>query len=229
MMNNTVEAIKNGQKVTMEEVFELVNVYNMTNLSLHDSSNAILKMQVNHFESYGETLEFSQWHTEENMCTMKKSNIISTEARYDDETDSVFVTCQVPNDKKMSLTVFCVSKDFSVSGLEGYHEMDLESLHEFLESTLGDDAEYGCSLVHVTDKFSMDLKIYPDHTYIDTLDDSDWKLHVDDGGDTLEISVMDDDCNAFYRKEGDLSVEIVINPYGQPFTEVRMLFFKRNK
>lgn len=229
MMNKTVEAIKGGQRVAMEEVFELVNVFNLTSLSVHDSKNMALKMQVNHFEAYGEVFEFSQEHTEENLYTVKQADILSMDARYEEEFDFVVVKCQMSDNREMNLVIYYVSEDFKVFGLDDYHEIDLESMKDFLENTLGEN-EYHCVSVSIEDKFSMSLKMtYPERTYINTLDDSDWKLHVSDNVNVLEVSVMDDDCNAFYRKDTDSSVEIVVKPYGQPFTEVRMLFLKRDR
>ena len=226
MMNKTVEAIKDGQKVTMEEAFELVNVFNITSLSVHEFENTIFKMQVNHFESYEDVFEFSQEYTDDNMYKVKQSDILLMDARYDEEFDSLVVKCQMPGNGRLDLVIYYVSKDFKVSCLEEYYEIDLESTKDFLENTLGEEAEYKCASVSIEDKFCMSLKmIYPERTYIDT-DDSDCKLHVSDNINVLEVSVMDDACNAFYRKDTDSSVEIVVKPYGQAFMEVRMLFFK---
>lgn len=230
MMNKTVEEIKDGQKVTMEEAFELVNAFNLTSLSVHESENTKMKMQVNHFESYRDVFEFSQEYTDENLYTVKQSDILSMDARYEEEFDLLVIKCQMTDNREMNIVIYYVSEDFKVSDLDDdYYEIDLESMKDFLENTLGEN-EYHCASVSIEDKFSMSLKMtYPERTYINTLDDSDWKLHVSDNVNVLEVSVMDDDCNAFYRKDTDSSVEIVVKPYGQPFTEVRMLFLKRDR
>ena len=39
MMNKTVEAIKNGQEVAREELFELINAYNLTNLEVYSNDD----------------------------------------------------------------------------------------------------------------------------------------------------------------------------------------------
>lgn len=229
MMNKTVEAILRGQKVEAEKLFEVINAYNFTDLSVNDASGTILKMQVNHFEEYGDMFEFSQKHAEDNMYIVKKSDILSIDAQYEDELDSVVIMCQLPDNRRLNLVIFYISKDFSVSGLGEYYEIDLESLHEFLENTLGEKAEYSCTLVRVADKFSVFLKmICPERTYINTLDDDNWKLHVSDATNMLEISVMDDICNAFYRKDDGSITEIIVQPYGQPFMEVKMMFTKQS-
>ena len=60
MMNKTVEAIMNGQEVSTQELFELVNDYDITSLSLLDEDKTTLSMQVNRFEAYNDVFEFSQ-------------------------------------------------------------------------------------------------------------------------------------------------------------------------
>ena len=88
-----------------------------------------------------------------------------------------------------------------------------------------DDAEYHCGLVTFTDKNGMSIKITsPERTYISTLDDSNWKLHISGLLTVFEVPVMDDVCNAFYRKEDGNTVTILIKPYEQPFAEISMVF-----
>ena len=54
-MNKTVEAIKKGQKVSTEELFEVVNAYVLTTLSLRiPDKDSIISMQVNKFEKFHE-------------------------------------------------------------------------------------------------------------------------------------------------------------------------------
>ena len=52
MMNKTVEAIKNGQEVVAEELFELINAYNLTNLEVYreDDGLRLTEMFINNFE-----------------------------------------------------------------------------------------------------------------------------------------------------------------------------------
>lgn len=229
-MSKTLEAIKNGQEVEMQEVFELVNNFNITSLNVQDGDHTALKMQVNHFESYRDVYEFSQEHTDENMYIINQSDILSVDVRWEKEIDSVIVVCQMTNNKKMNLVIYYVSEDFSISESDEYEEIDLSYLEKFLDDALKENGEYYCALVRAIDKFSVFLKMTsPQRAYIDTLDDSNWKLHISDNISEFVISVMEDGCNAFYYKETDTSVEIAIKPYGQPFMEVRMLFFKRNK
>lgn len=232
MMNKTVEAIKNGQKVAMEELFELINAYNLTNLEVYGNDDEIrlAEMFVNRFEEYGDTYKFSQSCTDENMYLLEKSDILDIESRWEEKVDILVITCTLSNSRTLDLIIYNVSQDFKTSEREGYHLIELEELNEFLENTLGENAEYRCMSVRYFDKFSMDLTMTcPEHTYINTLDDTDWKLHISDTMTTFEVSVSSEDCvNEFYRKDEGTSVSIIVKPYGQPFAEIRMLFFKNN-
>ena len=197
-MKQTLQEIMDGQEVAAEEIFKLINCCNIASLNIEDANNKILEMQVNHFEMYKDVFEFSQEHTDKNFYSVKQSDILSVEVRWEEEIDSVIAVCRMANNKKMSLIIYYVSNDFSISRLDEYEEIDLSYLEKFLEGTLNEDGEYHCSLVKIMDKFSVFLKmISPQRTYIDTLDDSDWKLHISDNISELNISVMDDICNAF--------------------------------
>lgn len=227
-MNRTVNAVMNEQKVDTQELFELVNDFNITSLQIQDSNNTVFKMNINHFEAYGDVFEFSQENMDEGSCSIKQSDILSVDARWEEMLDSITIICKMTENKKLSLVTYYVSKDFSVSRLPEYEEMSLSYFDDFLEKSLKDEGEYYCALVKVMDKFSVFLKMTsPQRAFINKLDDSDWKLHIGDNISELDISVMDDSYNAFYYKKSDSSVEIVIKPYGQPFMEVRMLFFKK--
>ena len=141
--------------------------------------------------------------------------------------DTLFIKCQMDGDKKLFLVIYHASTNFKATESDEYCETDLGDLKNFLENTLGDDAEYHCMLARFTDKNGMSIKITsPERTYINTLDDSDWELHISDLSTVIEVPVIIDGCNAFYRKEDEKTVTILIKPYEPPFTEIRMLFVK---
>ena len=84
-MNKTIEAIKNGSKVTTEELFELVNAYVLTTLNLKTrDERSVMSMQVNQFEKIHEDYRFSQKCTgfDSVMYELKAKDIISVDAEY---------------------------------------------------------------------------------------------------------------------------------------------------
>lgn len=228
MMNTIVEAIKNGQKVVTDDLFGLINVYNFTDLIIQDENNvAIVKVQVNKFDAYENDYEFSQLSLDSGVC-VKKSDIISIESEYPEGMDTLFVRCQMSDGKKLRLVIPHILTNFKSTEYDNnFYKINLENLQNFLENTLGDNAEYHCGLARFTNRNGMSIKITsPKRTYIDTLDDSDWKLHISDLSTVLEVPVTDDDCNAFYRKDDGDTVTILVKPYEQPFAEIRMVFSK---
>lgn len=229
MKDTTFEAIRNGQEVATEELFNLINAYNFTDLVVQDENNhTIVKIPVNHYEEYRGMYEFSQTYSDSGVYVAKESDIVSVESDYREDMDTLFIKCPMDDGKRLSLVIYHASANLKATESDEYCEIDLENLQNFLENTLGDGAEYHCGLVRFTDRNGMSVKINaPERTYINTLDDSHWKLHISDLSTVLEVPVTDDDCNAFYRKEDGDTVIILIKPYEQPFVEIVMLFSKK--
>src|SRR5699024_6405254 len=128
MTNKTVEAIKNGQEVVIEEMFELINAYNLTNLEVYreDDGIRLTEIFINSFEDYGDTYKFYQSYTDENMYLLEKSDIIGTEFRLEEKSDILIITCTLSDGKFMDLIIYNVSQDFKTSEREGYHLIELE-------------------------------------------------------------------------------------------------------
>lgn len=186
-------------------------------------------MQVNRFEAYNDVFEFSQECTSYgNKYTIGQKDIVSTKGEFNEDADALFITSQLADGAKLQIMVLHVSDSFKETVSEGYHERDVYELQEFLNSVMKEESEWYCILAKITDVFGLDLKMQnPMRTYINTL--SDWKLHISDDTNSFEVPVVDDSCNAFYKRESETSVEFIIKPYGQPFMEIKMLFFKKHK
>ena len=126
------------------------------------------------------------------------------------------------------LMIVNVSESENEIESDGFYETDVYSLQEFLDDVIHEKNEYYCILARITDVFGFDLKIRnPIRTYINTLDGM--ALHISDDMNTFEVPVFDDSINLIYMKETDSSKEIIVKPYGQPFMEIRMLFFQKHE
>ena len=215
---------------TPEEIFEIVNTFVLTTLSLVTSDGTtIMSMQVNKFEKFDNRYEFSQTCTGFNsvMYRVYAEDGVSANAEYNKKADAYYVTCKLKNDIKLCLMV--VNASNSESELDEYSEMDAFEMKDFLDDVIHDRSEYYIILARITDVFGFDLKMRnPFRTYVNTLDDSDWQLHISDDFTTFEVPVTDDSINEFYVKETDSSKEIIVKPFNQPFMEIRMLFFKKH-
>lgn len=227
MTNKTIEAIKNNSNPTVQELFELVNTYGITMLSIQDKNHkTITEMDVNHFASYKTEFEFGQLNTD-TKCIVYQNDILSTESEWLQKEDMIHIKCCLSDDKKLNLVIFHASKGQKITVSKDYYEIGLYELNELLQKTSGDKPEYTCSIVKVKNKFGFNMRmIYPKQTFINMEDDANGEFNIDDGVNFLKIAVTDDSCNQFYQKENAESVEIVIMPYSEPFMEIRMFFEK---
>ncbi len=230
-MNATVEAIKKGQEATTEELFEVVNAYVLTTLSLKTpDKDSIISMQVNQFEKSHGDYKFSQQCTgfDNVMYTLKAGDLVSAHGEYNQKANTLYITCKLKNGKELCLMIVNVSESENEIESDGFYETDVYSLQEFLDDVIHEKNEYYCILARITDVFGFDLKIRnPIRTYINTLDGM--ALHISDDMNTFEVPVFDDSINLIYMKETDSSKEIIVKPYGQPFMEIRMLFFQKHE
>ena len=232
-MNRTVEAIKNGQVVSTEELFEVVNAYVLATLSVVNvDKEKVLSMQVNHYEKSCGCYKFTQ------TCQLfdgvayylKPEDLVSVKADYHKKANAFYITCELKNSMELWLMIVNVSGSEDKIESDGFYETDIYDIQDFLEGVIHEKNGYYCILARITDVFGFDFKMRnPIRTYINTLDDSDWKLHISYDANTFEVPVVDDSVNLFYTKETDNSKEIIVKPYGQPFMEIEMLFFKRHE
>lgn len=232
-MNKTVEAIKNGQNVATEELFEVVNSYVLTTLSLRTpDKQSIMSMQVNHYEKSCGCYKFTQTCQLFNSVaySLKPDELVSARGEYNNKADAFYITCKLKNDMELWLMIVNVSGSEEEIESDGFYETSVYDIQEFLEDVIHEKNEYYCILARITDVFGFDFKMRNVvRAYINTLDDSDWKLHISDDFNTFEVPVTDDSVNLLYMKETDNSKEIIVKPYGQPFMEIKMLFFKRHE
>lgn len=232
-MSKTVEAIKKGQNVTAEELLEVVNAYALTTLSVRASESeheSIMSMQVNQFEKLHGDYKFSQKCHGYNDATyvLRADDLVSVDGEYNQKADAFYITCKLKNGMELWLVIVNVSGSETETDSDGFHETDVYEMQEFLDDVIHDRNKYYCIMARITDVFGFDLKIRnPIRTYVNTLDGL--ALHISDDANTFEVPVFDDSINLIYMKETDSSKEIIVKPYGQPFMEISMLFFKKHE
>lgn len=226
--SKTIEAIKNSHQPSAKELFELVNAYGITMLSIQDINHkTITEMDVNYFDSNKTEFEFGQLNTD-TKCIINQSDILSTESNWIEDEDMIHIRCCLPDDKKLNLVIFHASSGQKLTASQEYYEIGLYELNEFLQKATGDKAEYRCSMVKIKNNFGLNMRMtYPKKISVCMEDDdTNRELNIDDGVNYTKIAVMDDGCNQFYQKDNESSAEIVIMPYSEPFMEIRMFFEK---
>lgn len=230
IMNKIVEAVVKGQEVDKKELFNSINDFELTRLRVStEDGQTIMSMQVNSCKEHKDAYEFSQSCTMFNdvVYSLKKDSIEAIESEYNTEVDTLYITCKLKNSQ--SLTLMVINTDEVLT--KDYDEMDVYQLKDFLEAVIHEKNEYYCACARISDLFGFDLKMRNTfRTYINTLDEDDWKLHISDDFTELEISVTDDSINEFYVKDNkELGAkEIIVKPFNQPYMEITMLFLKKH-
>ena len=229
-MNKIVETVKEGREIETKELFSVVNDFCLTRLSVKTSDgDSVVSMQINECKERKDEYEFSQSCTGFDDVTyhLKKDDISKVDSEYNTDVDTLYITCKLKNELTVSFMIINVSG--SENDRDEYGEMDVYELKDFLEDALHEKNEYYCVLTRITDVFGFDLKMRNClRTYVNTLDDSDWKLHISDDFTSFEVPVTDDSINEIYVKDSESSRSIIVKPYNQPFMEIDMLFFKRH-
>lgn len=232
MMNKIVEAVVKGQEVDKKELFNSVNDFELTRLRVStEDGQTIMSMQVNSCKEHKNEYEFSQSCTMFNdvVYNLKKDSIETVESEYNAEVDTLYITCKLKNGLELLLMIINISG--SQVETKDYDEMDVYQLKNFLEAVIHEKNEYYCACARITDLFGFDLKMRNTfHTYINTLDEDDWKLHISDDFTQFEVPITDDSINEFYVKDNKESgaKEIIVKPFNQPYMEITMLFLKKH-
>lgn len=189
-----------------------------------------MSMHVNQFEKFHKDYKFSQQCHGYNdaIYLLKADDLLSVGGEYNQKADALYITCKLKNGMELWLMIVNVSGSENEIETDGFYETDVYAIQNFLDDVIHEKNEYYCILTRITDVFGFDLKIRnPIRIYINTL--NDLELHISDDMNTFEVPVFDDSVNLIYMKETDSSKEIIVKPYGQPFMEIRMLFFKKHE
>lgn len=152
MSNKVVEVIKKGQKVTTEELFEVVNAYLLTTLSLQTpGKDIIISMQVNQFEKVHGDYKFSQQCTGYNSVVymLQEDDLVSVDSEYNQKADAFYITCKLKNGMDLLMTII------NLSGIANPIFKDLSCL-------------FSCSfvfLVHLLNLLLFDILYISGNTY----------------------------------------------------------------
>lgn len=223
-MNKTIEAVKNAQKVTAAELFETVNDFDLTVISLmSDLGKTTMSIEVNRHEFNGKEHIFTQSCSvyDSVMYTLSAADVTDVTAKYNQESKCLYAVCDLKDGRKFGFML--LDNERNQSELNDCTELDVYELKEFLDKN-EDSCIYAC----IKDKFGLVMENKkPNCVCVDTSDHS-WKLQICNESNTLEVPVADDIVNEFYMKDDEeKSIRtIIVKPFNQPFMEIRMLFRK---
>lgn len=224
-MRDVLGRVMNGQEVTIEEAFELVNQYDYTMLDATLSGGQRIRMNVNKFEKYQEKYAFSP------ECSLQEfeinqSDILSAKTTYKEDLDVIFIDCQMSNGVKLHFTIHHIKDGEKAQYNKNLEEVDVYTVQEML-TKIGEEGDWW-KFFGASNVMSCNLSLRPEVVYIDDSEDK-LLLHISDGGNKLEVELFDDSCNTFYCDMDTNRFLLYIKPYGQPFGDIRLFCYKHSQ
>ena len=224
-MSKALKKVHEGQKISAEDIKELVDFYNLTQVIVSNSNNDDeANLYTNRCLLYDGKIEFYQSGTFDstNSIVFNQKDMSNATWNEDEESDPLILKFNLPEEKTLCLLFM---NQRSEDDMTDWHETDLDNMMQFMDEALDGKNGYHLSVVNVSDCFALNINFYSSKAFIDTLEDQP-KLRVNAQGNTFELYVFDDICNEFQSKENDTMRCFRIHPYGQPFTTVKLLYIK---
>ena len=228
-VSTTLDSIRNNETLTAEQLFNLVNCYKLTTLSLSQAGTTILTIPVNTFDSWAGNLQFSQdVATEHANFQIKEEDVLSVAAKLhednnEDGVSALYITAQLTDNRQLHLTI--IHPFHNINSWNEYQMLDIFDLDEYLQKLRSENK--CCFIAKVETSFGLELKMWMCNAYIFGLDDDgldeEAHFHIADQTSSFDAPIFDS-YNLFYVKETENYSEIIIKPYGTPFTEIKMLF-----
>lgn len=218
-MRTKIEAVLNNKDAKAQDYFELVNLYEFSQVTLQRDGESILSMDINEVNTWADkTFDFREKCTSTRF-TVEESNIVSITGRMLDNEDTFLIEADLKDSSKLAVIIYHVDTNEKREVSESYYESDVFSLMDYLNE---EDHKVMMAIIH--DSFSLEIKMNSVRNCTLTETEEAFEMQID----TMTFPLMDDSCNEIYIKEGSVTDTILIRPYGQPFLEISILVSKEN-
>ena len=224
-MRTRIEAVLNNNDAKAQDYFELVNIYEYSQVTLHRDGNIILSMDINEVWSSNvtrnpmdKTFDFRE-KCKSTRLTIEEKDIVSVTGRMLDGMDTFLIEADLKDDSKLTVVIYHVDTNEKREVSDSYYEFDVLSLRDYLNE---EDHKVMMAIIH--DLFGLKIKINSVRKCTLTETEEAYEMHID----TMTFPLIDDSCNEIYIKEGSVTDTIMIRPYGQPFLKVSILVSKEN-
>lgn len=218
-MRTKIEAVLNNKDAKAQDYFELVNIYEFSQVTLQRDGESILSMDINEVNTWADkTFDFREKCTSTRF-TVEESNIVSITGRMLDNEDTFLIEADLKDGSKLAVIIYHVDTNEKREVSESYYESDVFSLMDYLNE---EDHKVMMAIIH--DSFGLEIKINSVRNCTLTETEEAFEMQID----TMTFPLMDDSCNEIYIKEGSVTDTILIRPYGQPFLEISILVSKEN-
>jgi hypothetical protein len=218
-MRTKIEAVLNNKDEKAQDYFELVNIYEFSQVTLQRDGESILSMDINEVNTWADkTFDFREKCTSTRF-TVEESNIVSITGRMLDNEDTFLIEADLKDGSKLAVIIYHVDTNEKREVSESYYESDVFSLMDYLNE---EDHKVMMAIIH--DSFGLEIKMNSVRNCTLTETEEAFEMQID----TMTFPLMDDSCNEIYIKEGSVTDTILIRPYGQPFLEISILVSKEN-
>lgn len=217
-MNSRIEAVLNNKDAKVQDYFELINIYEYSQVTLQRDGEDVISMDINEVEAYPGFFEFREKCTSTHY-SLEESNITSVTGRMLDGMDTFLIEADLKDGSKLAVVIYHVDTNEKREVSESYYESDVFSLMDYLNE---EDHKVMMAIIH--DSFGLEIKMNSVRNCTLTEIEEAFEMQID----TMTFPLMDDRCNEIYIKEGSVTDTIMIRPYGQPFLEISILVSKEN-
>lgn len=218
-MRTRIEAVLNNKDAKAQDYFDLVNIYEFSQVTLQRDGESILSMDINEVNTWADkTFDFREKCTSTRF-TVEESNIVSITGRMLDNEDTFLIEADLKDGSKLAVIIYHVDTNEKREVSESYYESDVFSLMDYLNE---EDHKVMMAIIH--DSFGLEIKMNSVRNCTLTETEEAFEMQID----TMTFPLMDDSCNEIYIKEGSVTDTILIRPYGHPFLEISILVSKEN-
>lgn len=218
-MRTRIEAVLNNKDAKTQDYFDLVNIYEFSQVTLQRDGESILSMDINEVNTWADkTFDFREKCTSTRF-TVEESNIVSITGRMLDNEDTFLIEADLKDGSKLAVIIYHVDTNEKREVSESYYESDVFSLMDYLNE---EDHKVMMAIIH--DSFGLEIKMNSVRNCTLTETEEAFEMQID----TMTFPLMDDSCNEIYIKEGSVTDTILIRPYGQPFLEISIFVSKKN-
>lgn len=226
-MRTRIEAVLNNNDAKAQDYFELVNIYEYSQVTLHRDGNSILSMDINEVNTWSNNVTRNSMDKafdfrekcKSTRLTIEEKDIVSVTGRMLDGMDTFLIKADLKDDSKLTVVIYHVDTNEKREVSESYYESDVFSLMDYLNE---EDHKVMMAIIH--DSFGLEIKMNSVRNCTLTETEEAFEMLID----TMTFPLMDDSCNGIYIKEGNITDTILIRPYGQPFLEISILVSKEN-
>lgn len=218
-MNIAIETLLNNKAAKAQDYFELVNIFEYSQITLQRDGKDILSMDINEFETYPSCFEFREKCTS-TYYSIEEKDIVSVTGRMLDGMDTFLIEADLQHGSKLAVVIYHVDTNEKMEVSENYYESDVLSLMDYLNEEV-----HKVMMAVIRDSFGLQIKMNSvrNCTLAET-EEGSYEMQID----TMTFPLIDDSCNEIYIKEGSVTDTILIRSYGQPFLEISILVSREN-